>query len=118
MASSYHTFLYMFNIQIHEKEISENNIYELLHNKDTTLHNNDNTTAAEESGYHMAICIDVGTGGHWGHVPPRFCNKQRSALLIFRKSPLFLKKKVPSKCRAPPSLRCFLRPWLLDKDST
>ena len=20
---------------------------------------------------------DVGTGGHWGHVPPRFCNKQK-----------------------------------------
>ena len=54
--------------------------------------------------------IDVGTGGHWGHAPPRFCNEQRSALFIFRKCPFFLKEKVPSKCRAPPpSSRCFLR---------
>ena len=34
---------------------------------------------------------DVGTGEHWGYVPPRFCNKQRSALFIYRKCPLYLK---------------------------
>ena len=45
--------------------------------------------------------IDVETRGHWGHVPPRFCNKQRSARSIFRKCPFFLKEKVPSMCRAP-----------------
>ena len=56
--------------------------------------------------------IDVGTGGTGGTCPPRFFNKQRSALFIFRKCPLFLKKKVPSKFRAPPSFRCFLRPWV------
>ena len=43
-------------------------------------------------------------------VPPRFSNKQRSAIFIFRKCPLFLKNKMPSKCSIPPSLRCFLRP--------
>ena len=37
--------------------------------------------------------------GHWGHVPPRFCKKQRSVLFIFRKCPCFFKEKVPSKCR-------------------
>ena len=26
----------------------------------------------------------VWNGGHWGHVPSRFCNKQRNALFIFR----------------------------------
>ena len=49
-------------------------------------------------------------GGTGGTCPPRFCNKQRSALFISRKCLLFIKEKVPSKCRAPPSLRCFLRP--------
>eukprot|EP00112_Aurelia_sp_Birch-Aquarium-sp1_P013318 Seg282.14 transcript_id=Seg282.14/GoldUCD/mRNA.D3Y31 product="hypothetical protein" protein_id=Seg282.14/GoldUCD/D3Y31 len=59
------------------------------------------------------IFRDVGTGGHWGHVPPpRFCNKQRSALFIFRKCPFRVMKKVPLKCGAPPSLNCFLRPWV------
>ena len=50
-------------------------------------------------------------GGALGaRTPPRFCNEQRSALFISRKCPLSLKKKVPSECRAPPSLKCFLRP--------
>ena len=55
---------------------------------------------------HRNICfrhriIDVGTGGHWGHVLPKFWNKQRSALFIFRNCPLFLRKKVPPRCCAP-----------------
>ena len=49
----------------------------------------------------LSVCIDIGTGGHWEHVPPKFCNKQRSAHFIFRKCPLFHKEKLPSKCRAP-----------------
>ena len=49
-------------------------------------------------------------GALGARVPQIFCDKQRSALLIFRKCPPFLKKIVPSKCCAPPSLRCFLRP--------
>ena len=32
----------------------------------------------------------------------RFCNNQRSALFIFRKCPLFLKEKVPSRLRCRP----------------
>ena len=40
-------------------------------------------------------------GGDWGHVPPRFCSKQRSALYVLRKCPFFLKEKVPLKRRAP-----------------
>ena len=59
----------------------------------------------------LQIDIDEGTEGTWGtSPPPRFCNKQRTALFSFRNCPLFLRKNVPSKCRAPPSLRCFLRP--------
>ena len=54
--------------------------------------------------------IDEGTRGHWGYVPPRFCNKQRSALFIVRKCPLFLKEESALKVSCPPSLRCFLRP--------
>ena len=52
---------------------------------------------------------DIVTGGTRGTYPPRFCNKQRSVIFIFRKCTLFLRKKVPSKCCAPPSLTCFLR---------
>ena len=54
--------------------------------------------------------IDVGTGGALEARAPKICNKQRSALFISGKCSLSLKKKVPSKCRAPPSLKCFLRP--------
>ena len=57
--------------------------------------------------------IDVGSGGELGaRAPPRFCSKQRSALFVFKKFPLLLKKKMPSKRRASPSLRCFLHPCL------
>ena len=46
--------------------------------------------------------MDVGTGLHWGHVPPpRFRDKQGSGLFVFRKCPLFLKEKVLSNCYAP-----------------
>ena len=45
--------------------------------------------------------IDVGTAGYWGHVPPRFCNKQRSALFIFRKCPIFLKEKSALEVSCP-----------------
>ena len=55
--------------------------------------------------------IDVGTGGTGSTCPPRFCNKQRSALFIFRKCPFFLGKKCPQNVM-PPSLRCFLHPCL------
>ena len=48
-----------------------------------------------------SLCIDLGARGHWGHVPPRFCNEQRITLFIFRKCPHFLKENGPSKCRAP-----------------
>ena len=50
--------------------------------------------------------------GHWGHVPPRFCNKQRCALFLFRECPLFVKENGALEVSCPPSLRCFLRPWL------
>ena len=53
--------------------------------------------------------IDVGTGGHWGHVPPRFCNKQRSALFTLKNAPFFLRKSA-LEVSCPPSFRCFLRP--------
>ncbi len=56
---------------------------------------------------------DVGTGGHWGHVPPpRFCKKRKIALFTvgilphFRKFKVFesafLAAKVPLKFRVPP----------------
>ena len=51
-------------------------------------------------------------GGTGGSAPPRFCNKQRSVLFIFRKCPFFLKEKVPSKHRDLSNLRGFLRPCL------
>ena len=49
-----------------------------------------------------------GTGGT---CPPRFFNKQRSALFKFRTCPLLLKEKRALEVSCPPSLRCFLRPW-------
>ena len=43
--------------------------------------------------------IDVGTGWHWGHVPPpRFCNKQRSGLFILENGPLFGKSALKASC--------------------
>ena len=53
--------------------------------------------------------IDVGTRGHWGQAPPRFCNKQRSALFIHKNASFFLRKRCP-RSDVPPSLRYFLRP--------
>ncbi len=54
---------------------------------------------------------DVGTGGHWGTVPPKILQKRKSALFTigilphFRKFKVFesalLAAKVPLKCRAP-----------------
>ena len=44
---------------------------------------------AERSTDFLAI-IEVGTRG--ARVPPRFCNRQRSVLFIFKKIPLFLKE--------------------------
>ena len=52
--------------------------------------------------------------GHWGHVPPRFCNKQRSFLFLFRKCPLFLKERYPRSV-VPPSFKCFLCPCLVSE---
>ena len=49
----------------------------------------------------MGTHIDVGTGGHWGHVPPRLCNKQRSALFLFRKFRLLLKEKSALEVTCP-----------------
>ena len=46
--------------------------------------------------------------GHWEHVPPRFCNKQRSVLFTSRKCPLSRNEKSALKVSCPPSLRCFL----------
>ena len=42
-----------------------------------------------------------GTGGTCA---PRFCNKQKSALFMFRNCPFSLIKKVPLKYRAPPQV--------------
>ena len=54
--------------------------------------------------------IDVGTGGGaLGVRPPRFCNKQGSALFILENVPFLSRKKGPRSV-VPPSLRCFLRP--------
>ena len=41
--------------------------------------------------------IDIRTGGTLGHMPPRFCNKQRSAHFVLRQCPLSLRKNVPLK---------------------
>ena len=61
--------------------------------------------------------IDVGTeGGIRGTCPPRFCNKQRIAIFILGNAPFSLRKKCPRSV-VPPSLRCFLRPWLDFRDS-
>ena len=50
------------------------------------------------------VSMDVGTGGRAqrAHDPPRFCNKQRSALLFSENATFFLRKKVTLNCRAPP----------------
>ena len=40
-------------------------------------------------------------GALWARAP-RFCNKQRSALIMFRNCPFSLIKKPSLKCRAPP----------------
>ena len=67
----------------------------------------ENTSKAdedEESGGSSVISIDVGTargGGHWGHVPPRFCNKQRTALFTLKNAPFFLRKKCPRSVVLP-----------------
>ena len=62
----------------------------------------DRKQRAAFDGFHCKLpFIDLGTGGHRGHMPPRFGSKQRNALVIFRKCPLFLREKEPSKCRAP-----------------
>ena len=45
--------------------------------------------------------IDVGTRGHWGTCPPRFCKKQRSALFNFRKCPIFSRRKLPLEVLCP-----------------
>ena len=39
--------------------------------------------------------------GHWGHMPPRLCNKQRSALFTLKNGPFFLRKKCPQSVGAP-----------------
>ena len=47
---------------------------------------------------------------HWGHVPPRFCDKRRNAPFIFRKCPLLLREKNALEVSTPPpGMRCFLR---------
>ena len=56
------------------------------------------------------LLIEVGTRGHRGHVPPRFCNKQRSVFFILENAPFFVRKKCPRSV-VPLSLRCFLHPW-------
>ena len=43
--------------------------------------------------HQKVLVIDEGAGGTLGHVPPRFCNKQRSALFIFRKCSFFVKER-------------------------
>ena len=55
-----------------------------------------------------------GVTGGGGTCPPRFCNKQRSALFVFRKFPLSLMEK--SFLEGPsPRLRCFLRPFIYSR---
>ena len=45
---------------------------------------------------------DVGTGRHWGHVPPQdFAINKEVPFSFLENAFFFLRKKVPSKCRAP-----------------
>ena len=45
---------------------------------------------------------DVGTGGRWGHVPPQdFSINKEVPFSCLEDAPFFLRKNVPSKCRAP-----------------
>ena len=55
----------------------------------------------------------IGTGRHWRHVPPRFCNKQRCAIFIFRICCLYLKEKSVLEVLCSPSLTCLLLPTAL-----
>ena len=50
---------------------------------------------------------DVGTGGT---CPQDFSINKEAPFSCLEHAPFFLRKNVPSKCLAPPSLRCFLRP--------
>ena len=47
--------------------------------------------------------IDVGTGGHWGHVtPPKTLQLKKKCPFYFRKCPFFLKEKCPRSPVTPP----------------
>ena len=48
---------------------------------------------------------------HRHRSPPRFCNKQRSALFTFRKCPLFLKGKSAFKVSCPPKFEMLPTSW-------
>ena len=56
------------------------------------------------------VSRDVGTGGHSGHVPQRFFNKQRSALFTFRTCPLPLKDKRALEVSCPQVWHAFYVP--------
>ena len=41
----------------------------------------------DQTNFWNFASIDVGTGGHSGYVPPRFCNKQRKPFLSIENAP-------------------------------
>ena len=51
-------------------------------------------------------------GGGKGHVPSQdFAINKELPFSFLGNAPYSLRRNMPSKCRALPSLRCFLRPW-------
>ena len=53
--------------------------------------------------------LNVGTRGTWSTCPQDFAINKEMLFLFIENAPFFLRKKMPSKRRAPSS-RCFLRP--------
>ena len=45
--------------------------------------------------------IDVGTRGHWGHVPPRFAITQEVPFLFLENASFSFRKKCPQSVVAP-----------------
>ena len=49
----------------------------------------------------IELDIDVGTGGHWGHLAPQdFAMNKEVPFSFLENAPFFLRKTVPSKRRA------------------
>ena len=72
-------------------------------NRDTYRYKGDLNLKNYDHKFGKHSSIDVGAGGRalGPRTLPRFCNKQRSALLIFRNAPFFLRKKCPRSVVPP-----------------